>query len=113
MDLKKKHSFTHSLIQFHFYTRVEKLGDDLVSGFSSTVLSFIVGMMICVVVSMSSEFVFLFAGEGYWVVWVVTVSEFAGPKLGVSEEVVSLSVFVSSVVREGVTSTTDSRDREG
>ena len=73
---------------------------DLVSRFSSTVLSLIAGMMICVVFSMSSELVVIFVGEENEV---VTVSEFAGPRVDVSdfEEVVILSVFVFSVVREG------------
>ena len=73
---------------------------DLVSRFSSTVLSLIAGMMICVVFSMSSELVV--KGEENEV---VTVSEFAGPRVDVSdfEEVVILSVFVFSVVREGIT----------
>ena len=75
---------------------------ELVSRFSSTVLSLIAGMMICVVFSMSSERVVKFVGEENEV---VTVSEFAGPRVDVSdfEEVVILSVFVFSVVREGIT----------
>ena len=77
---------------------------DLVSRFSSTVLSLIAGMMICVVFSMSSELVVIFVGEENEV---VTVSEFAGRRVDVSdfEEVVILSVFVFSVVRECITGT--------
>ena len=69
----------HSWSQLNFDdTRVEKLGVDLVSRFSSTVLSLIAGMMICVVFSMSSELVV--KGEENEV---VTVSEFAGPRVRV------------------------------
>ena len=62
---------------------------ELVSRFSSTVLSLIAGMMICVVFSMSSELVIKFIAEENKV---VTVSEFACPRIDVSEfeEVVNM-----------------------